>query len=636
MTKRISDLTEVGINDLTSLQAAIVGIDNANDSPVTSRKLSVQQIHGTTYDLWPTGSAATDTVAFETLMKRIPTAGATVRIMDNANSLVLDPLYSSATATNGVFIYSGSGNIGKILVNKPFVLSGESPEVRVQLNNGYLINWGLTNSDVTSTSGTTVAAIPANTSLLSGWPAGLLSRGDWVLVWSDDAISSAKVAAHYSLYGGSQCPGEMHRIAYTYQANGVQHAVIDGSFVDAMSTNPRVLKIPMLRHCGIRNLTFGSQRDATSEADFESSSAALQAIDIRRTLGFRIENVTVDDTALGHIKINYSANATIEGYNGYAVPDNSLDYALVVCTVNGLTFRDSTWHNCRHVITTGGDAIGYDRFGTPLNVFVHNVTNYQGGSVNNDILSGFDTHAEGFNVIFDSCRVFAGGATTVNGFGGRARKTVFRNCSFYGTKRAGSRPDSFEFNRPAQAYVISGSDALIDGGYVYGAAVGVRLRSYNADESSNALYHHDCRVNNVTFDEVFGTLVYSENPINNLEVDGCCSKNCATHYATSYGSAPYEYPAHYRALLTILSGTGHKIRGNYFDRDSNDYLLNAGTNPASSYEIVGNHLRGYTARFSSGTNKIGIRADAGDPNGVATSSNSQTIQAAWSAVNYTS
>ena len=127
MTKRISDLSPVGINDLTSLEAAVVGIDNANETPTTSRKLSVRQIHGTTFDFWPTGNAQDDTVAFETLVKRMPLTGATLRIMDNANSLVLDPAYSVAANTNGVVIYSQQ--LGQLLINKPLFLCGESPEL---------------------------------------------------------------------------------------------------------------------------------------------------------------------------------------------------------------------------------------------------------------------------------------------------------------------------------------------------------------------------------------------------------------------------------------------------------------------------------------------------------------------------
>jgi hypothetical protein len=408
--------------------------------------------------------------------------------------------------------------------------------------------------------------------------------------------------------------------------------VIDGAVVDALTASPAFVKLTMLRNCGIADLTIGSQRSlsldpASIEAQFESGTNITLCLDVNRTVGFRLENVTVDDTAAGALKIDYSANAVIEGFNGYGVPDNGIDYGVIVGTCNGVTFRDSVWHNSRHVFTTGGDNIGQDRYGTPLNVFVHNVTQYQAGSINGDILTGFDTHAEGFGVVFDSCRVFAGGRHACYGFGGRARKSVYRNCSFYGS-RPGVTITGTQTTLPSnhQAFVIAGSDALIDGGYVYGAAIGVRLRTYNT-----GYYQHDCRVSNVTFDEVFGSVLYSEDPINNCQLDNCAAKNCSTHYYTSP-----DYPAFYRSLVQLYLGSGLKIRGCFFDRQSNDYLLHPYTQASSNFEIVGNHLRGYTQRFSSGTSKLGIRGDSGDPNGVTAQANSQAIQAAWSAVNYTS
>jgi len=126
-------------------------------------------------------------------------------------------------------------------------------------------------------------------------------------------------------------------------------------------------------------------------------------------------------------------------------------------------------------------------------------------------------------------------------------------------------------------------------------------------------------------------MLYSEDPINNCHLDNCAAKNCSTHYYTSP-----DYPAFYRSLVQLYLGSGLKIRGCFFDRQANDYLLHPYTQASSNFEIVGNHLRGYTQRFSSGASKLGIRGDSGDPNGVTAQANSQAIQAAWSAVNYTS
>lgn len=616
MTKRISDLPVTSITDLESLDAACLGLDNHNASPAVSNQLTLRQIHGSTYDLWPTGSAATDTVAFETLVKRMPLSGGTLRIMDNGYSLVLDPAYSASANTNGVVIYSLY--LGQILINKPMFIRGESQACRIQLNNGYLINWGLTENLYTSNQRVVINQMPAGSSVVSGWTSGYLQRGDWVLLTSDDAIPTSVLSPHYA--AGSQKPGEIHRVAYTYPDDGVNYAVLDGCVVDALTTQPRMLKLNMLRNCGMADITLGSHRTMANTSQWESNSEISLALDVNRTVGFRIENVIIDDTAAGALKIDYSADTLIQNFSGYAVPDNSIDYALIIGTCNGLLYRDSTWHNSRHVVTTGGDAIGQARYGTPLNVTVSNITAHQGGSFYADILTAFDTHPEGFNVIFEDCRVFAGGRDNCYGFGGRARKSVYRNCSFHGAK-----PSYTGLPSGHQAFVIAGSDALIDGGYVYNAAIGVRLRTYQTN-----VYQHNCRVTNVTFDEVFGAVLHSEDPINNVQLDNCAAKNCSTHY---YASP--QYPAFFRALVQLYNGTGHKIRGNFFDRQNNDYVLNPYSVSASAFELVGNHCRGYTQRFSGGSNKIGIRGDSGDPNGTS-SANAVTIQNTWASANYTS
>lgn len=637
MTKTINELTPL---DLTGLNASSIefGIDNAGVNPKTSNKISLAQIRGpATYDIWPTGTGSVDTPAFESLVRSLPVGtGGTVRVMDNGSSLVLDPAYSVAGTSGGVKV--SASFLGVIEVDKPFRLIGETRNSHVTLKTvatsvgAYRIVWGDTTNWYTSASRVAIDPTPAGSISISGWPANYLKRGDWVLMSSTDNVPN--VSPHNSLYGGTQKPGELKHVAYVANINGVDHAFLDGATIDDMITSPTIIKLSLLSDCGIENLTVGSGRSLSSESSFESGSAIILAFDVQRTIGFRVFDVTIDDTTAGALRINTSANVMIEGYNGLGVPDNSVDYGVIAMSVNGFTFRDSVWHNSRHVFTTGGNQLTnvYDRAGTPLNVFVHNVTAYQAGSRNSDILTGFDSHAEGYGVVFDSCRVFAGGSALVRqcGFGGRSRNSVYRNCSFVDKRRAatGRRNEGY-------AFVISGANTVIDGGYVEGAAIGVQPRTFNTGPSPTftPLFQHNMRISNVHFEDVWGTTLFAEYANDGLLMDNCSMRNSATWMS---GSGETGVPQFVRAAIQIYAGTGHKIRGNFFDCESNDYILHPYANGPSQIQIVGNHCRGYTQRFTQGTDKIGIRGDSGDPNGVAATTGAQALQTTFEHQNYTS
>lgn len=632
--KTINELTPLNLADVGSPDLLEFAVDNASVNPKTSNKMTLRQISGFVYDIWPTGVAATDTPAFESLLRALPIGtGGTVRVMDNGSSLVLDPQYSVAGTSGNVKV---DGNyLGAIEINKPFRLIGENRNARIELRpintviGGYRIIWGDSSNWFLSTSKVGIDPAPAGSVAVTGWPTGHLKRGDWILVFSSDAIPN--VAPHYSSSGGIQQPGELRRVAYVATINEIDYAFLDGALIDDIVTNPYIVKLPMLRNCGVANLTIGSNRNLATETSFENGTSILLALDVQRTVGFRVEDVTIDDTTAGALRINTSADVVIEGFNGYGVPDNSIDYGLIAMTVNGLTFRDSTWHNARHVFTTGGNQMTttINRIGTPVNVFVHNVTQYQAGSRNADILTGFDTHAEGYGVTFDSCRVFAGGTTTTrqHGFGGRSRNMVFRNCSFVDSRKAISgRPNE------GYAFVISSHNATIEGGRIEGAAIGVQMRSYNVDSQGATIYQHEARISNVQFDNVWGCPVLCDFPINGIQVDNCCIKESATWYS---GTGESGLPQFTRSAVSLYAGTGHKIRGNFFDRESNDYVVNPYSLGPSAIQIVGNHCYGYTQRFTQGTDKIGIRGDHGDPNGVS-ATGAQSLQATFEHHNYTS
>lgn len=632
--KTINELPPIDLPNIASPALVEFGVDDAGANPKVSRKITLQQIRGFTYDIWPSEDPAIDTPAFESLLRAIPVTGGTIRVMDNAKSLKLSPDYSVAGSSGNVTILADYR--GAPIINKPFRLIGESKHSHITLMpkgtvptlvNAYYLVWGnTTNYYIAGASSQNIDPVTQGWPSIQGYPAGYLKRGDWILVSSNNPIQN--VSPHHSKNGGKQFPGELRRVSYIESGT---HAFLDGVLIDQYDLFPFIVKLPMLADCGIANLTIGSGRNLANESEFENASSITLAFDVQGTVGFRVENVTIDDTTAGALRVNMSAETVIEGFDSYGVRDSSVDYGVIAMTVNGLTFRDSAWHGSRHVFTTGGNtaANGIDRYGTPENVFVHNVTQYQASSVNNDVLTGFDSHAEGYGVTFDSCRVFAGGypTTRAHGFGGRSRNMVFRNCSFFDHRgSAGRRNEGY-------AYVICSHNATIEGGRIEGAAIGVQMRTYNASDPAETIpiYQHECRISNVQFEDVWGSPVLSEVPINGITVDNCSIKNCSSHMSGTGETGP-QYT---RAAVTLYGGTGHKIRGNFFDRDQNDYILNPYSLGTSAIQIVGNHCYGYTQRFTQGTDKIGIRGDHGDPNGIS-SAGAQALQVAFEHQNYTS
>ncbi len=584
---------------------------------------------GVRYRITPSGNAATDTAAFESLLVALPATGGVIEIADNGVSLVLSPQNSTAVNSNGVIIralYPGAVNI-----YKPVFICGETTKSRLQLNPGYILCWG--GSDAwweqaaaqNVTHGTWSGATAAGSTQIANSSISL-TRGDWVLVYANDSIPD--VNPHSA--GGTQRPASLHRVEYNYATvvNSVTtiYNVIDGHMPDVMTSTPRIIKINMLRNCGIANLTVGSNMSP----DLSSTpSGVTQAFRVFGCYGFRVEDVYVDDTSVGELNINASADTVISNYSGLSVPRSSTDYALVVQAVNGLIYQDSFWHNARHVVTTGGSGTNgtLARYGNPLAVTVRNVTCYHGGNNAGSTLSAFDTHPEGYGVTFESCRVFSGGRHISQGFSSRARRTTFRNCEFV----SGTTP-AFAATAPRnenKGFVISGSRSLIDGCRVQGSWQGVVYTTQLANS-----FQHDHLLRNTTFDGVTSNPVYCVSPMNNITVERCHMQNSATQY-NGDEQTPQPDPIVMGALINLRGGTGHRVYGNVLDRGTNTYSLAVGALTTSDLIFEGNHVRGYTATYSSGTNKIGVRGDTGDPKGVSTASG-PSFQSTYSARNYTS
>lgn len=581
---------------------------------------------GAKYRIEPTGNPVTDTPAFEKLLMALPMTGGVIEIADNGQTLQLNQSSTASVNSNGIIIYAGTAPVPTaVWVNKPLFIVGESQSSRIALTS-YVIcfggnpTWWVSSAAANLTHGTFASAQALATQITGSTVP--LTRGDWVLLWADDAI--ADVNPHNA--GGSQRPASLHRIEYSYTTGdpATTYQVIDGHLPDTLSVSPKITKIAMLRNCGIANLTLSS----TLAPDLGSGSVT-QSLRVFGCVGFRMENVLVDDSSAGQVAFDACADTVVSNYSGLSAPRNAVDYAMVIQTVNGLTYQDSFWHNTRHVVTTGGSQPTGTlvRYGTPLGVTVRNVTNYQAGNSIGSGLTAFDTHSEGLDVLFEGCRVFGGGRHITQGFSARARRTMFRNCQFIsGTTPTYAAGPAKNENK---GFMISCSRSVIDNCTVRGAWRGVWYTTVQAGYYQDT---HLCR--NTVFENVTSNPIYAVEPMDGITVSGCTAINCATQY-NGDEQTPQPNPIVMGAIVNLRNGTGHKVVGNQFERAANTYSLAAGNLTPSDIVFEANHVRGYTATYSSGTNKIGVRGDAGDPKGVSTTSG-PAFQSTYSAGNYTS
>lgn len=578
-----------------------------------------------TYDVKPTGVAADDTAAWIALVAAINAnvpAGKScaVRIRDNGLSFklstVVDPA-GSQWLLRGCHIY------------------GETKSSRIEFTGGYQINWGgyINPTDMSATMPSyvtrgTMTAMGARSGRIIA-PNITLNRGDWVLLWSTDDLPITEVAPHIS--GGSQRAAELHRVEY---ATGSDY-IIDGFVVDALTTTPRIAKIEMLPNCGFSNLTVGSTETTTGTGSEPQNSF----LSVQRTLGFRMEDVRTDETGSAAATFQMSADGLISNFSGTYQYNNARNYAVLFQVVNGMTYQDSVWHNSRHVITNGGlQKSGENiRYGVARNCVCRNVDMHVSGDSYGNAWGGFDLHAEGWGFEFDRCRCFgamyytpSGGEEACYGFSTRARNTRFTRCEMISNVTQ-ANPGGGTYYRTwyknvDRGFRVMANDVVIDDCLVDGTWQGVWVR-----EEITSTSFKPCRttVQNTTFKGVTGPVLYcTATGCDYITFKDNTVTDCSGYYATGSPVLP-------GAMCVLTAGTGHKIRRNYMDRVNNDYTLWASTLTPSEIEFRENWCLGYTARFTSGSNKIGVRGDTGDPNS-ASETTGPSFQSTYSALNFTS
>lgn len=574
--------------------------------PLSGRKTSHE------YSFRPTGDAATDTAQWAGLVAAInaQTNGGNIVIRDNGQQAVIKAGIGYSTSSNFV---------------KPARVRGESVGSRIRFEDGFQIKYygdeNIFDSGATMpawvTRGT-MSAVQARKSLLTGVSIPL-TRGDWVVVYADNALTN--VEPHVS--GGQQRPAELHRVEFSPATDQYN---LDGEIYDPLTTSPKIAKISMLKNCSFENLTVGSNR-------LTAGTATLTAfLDVFGCHGFRMENVQVDETGAGWTAFECCADTIISNYSGLYQPNNALDYGLVINLCRGLIYQDSVWHNSRHIVTTGGQLTSTNiRWGTPRGIQINNIIGYMSGDSYSNDYAMFDTHAEGEGIQFNGCEAHcgliytpAGAEENFIGFSGRARNTFYNNCKVFVGRSNDETTTEADYKNVHRGFQLIGANNTLTDCYVRGAYIGYEARVGFFGSNLPGMRFINCEA-----DECAGASIWWDTARDNAEVIGFRARNSSGYYATG---TPY-LPG---AIIVMRGGTGHKIRDSYLDRGPNHYSLSAGSLATTDIEFVSNYTRGYSAHFS-GSNKIGVRGDTGDPKSpVSDSPTGASFQSTYSAVNYTS
>jgi hypothetical protein len=410
-----------------------------------------------------------------------------------------------------------------------------------------------------------------------------LAQDDWIVIFSDDSLN-AFVDPHMAI-SGYEYPAELHRVS---RIDG-SDVILESPVIDTMNSTPKIVKLTMLRNCGLCDLKFRA-------TNVTGGITQYSQFNVSNTLNWRTENLTAEQGGGGYFTLDYSHDVHIANFSGERQQNNNRNYGIVAGTVNGFRFCDSTWHENRHVFTTGTDSVGNNRYGTPRNVVIENVTQHCGGDTDENDYVCFDTHSEGYAVEFRKCRVFASSKQKVIGFNSRSRNTKFIDCEFHGT----------EDSNTSIAFRDIGTGMVVKGGLVKNAWFGAaKLPGVYGG------VFDDFTVDGTHFDNARSACVYQTDG-NNVTV-----KNITTERSGWYNNAGTPFIP--RTLIHIEDGSGHKIYNNELNKQSNgassnDYSISMlnGAPTGQWYDHVdfdGNKCRGY------GSGKLGVRGAIGDPNG---------------------
>lgn len=366
------------------------------------------------------------------------------------------------------------------------------------------------------------------------------------------------------------CPMEMHQVKEVRASDATyDYIIIDDFVVDAMTVNPRIyLMDSPTENITVENLKF-SWTGTTSPTG--------STLDFRKCVGVTVRNCQWEYDGPNEILIFYSSNVDISNIrtSNRKAYNTSEGYTVVAGVCNGVTFHDSVCKGQRHAFTTTANTNNGARYGTPRNVLVHDVVACQAARTDSSLIC-FDTHGEGWGVVFDGCTVIVpydprnptAGSPTYNsnyGFQSRSRHTIFRNCRVEGTGNI-------------YGWSILADDCVIESCSMENGWRGVYCREDGTGLTGSC---NRLKVRYSSFMDLLGAAVIATHG-DGHHISYCDFDNVGS---STYGGIS-------AAVIHLDEGIDHRIYCNSMPRDSNTYSV-GGTGWLST-RITGNTLTGYT------------------------------------------
>lgn len=546
-------------------------------------------LHREDYTLIPTGKAEVDTDQLVSLVNAIPDRGAIVKILDNGQPLKLSHNYQPG-----------------IVIEKPIWFRGETPNVRIERSSRFQFRIGQWQNPVSQKPNTIEESYNNRIGIyaFSGMKAGEsvfscknveIRKGDWICFMSDNPVEG-----NDSHLGGDTKPLQIRKVCYV-QGDDI---VLSSPVTEDMTINPRLQIFKPCRGVAFEDLTLSLS---------PGTNIVSNGITFHQSIGARLHNVTIDESGFGSIVFQRAVDTDIAGCIGLNQPNPDRDYGVVVLSVSGFRFRDSTWYECRHVITTAGFPYGKDRWGDTHDSIVEKVVAHCGGDQFGNSYVVFDSHAEGNRLQFRFCEVYAGGKDRVYGYGSRSKHTEWLSCKFHGAKNRLNPPDNIHVG-----WNIQGAGSLLRDCDIDNAWIGWRIGSQTKGN------YADHRIINSRFSRCASVAILADggSKCDGIEILNNQFRDCGWY---DNPGVPFIPPT----IIQIEGGTNHKIRGNDLDQQTNrcHYSGYFGKLGALDVELSGNYCRGY------GKGKLGIRGDVDDPQGK--TPEGSEIQKVWGSQNFT-
>jgi hypothetical protein len=422
---------------------------------------------------------------------------------------------------------------------------------------GVLMHWNfafdwndLTSYSITGSEGDEYIASPNVT----------LSVGDWIVIWSEDAIEESM--AHNYEDGGNTYPMHLHQVQAWDSGNS--YAYLDTPLHEDFNTNAEVIVVPLQRQVTVANLIV-EHNSAVAQGDY------TQTFHFAKLEGLNVENILMPRLGSGAMAFNYCANARVSNcaINGQKGDDNV--YGLLVQVVNGFLATGNVICGTRHGLTTGGgESSGYDRWGGAINTIIQgNVVKaptYEDGTSRVML----DTHAEGNGILIQNNIIDIGSRAGANNIGiqSRCRGTIAKGNVITSKWSTGT------------AIRFYGGECVAEGNSIKHILYGVSTECSTWPDG----YASNCRIVNNYFEDVRAAAIRLRHGDNHVVMGN--HFNDVGSITVSGTTSPME------AAIHLGQGDGHQIRGNTFNKVDNLYAIGLNI-PASDVSIQGNTMIGF-------------------------------------------